>query len=164
MSRLTILSVLVFITASLISISGFSQDHEHKHHHPVNEVGIALGAFFLDQEDEVRMGMHLHYIRAVALNQKFGIGAGFETIFDEHQHYTVSLVFQYRIIGGWTVAYAPGILWVKEEGEFETQFAQHIETAYEFELGKFHIGPMAEVGFEKHGTHYMLGVHLGIGF
>jgi len=56
-------------------------------------VGIALGAMFLDQEDEVRMGVHLHYIRAVALDQKFGIGAGFETIFDEHQHYTASVVF-----------------------------------------------------------------------
>jgi len=163
MHKIIYLLSLVFITANVVTMKGFSQDHNHDQHH-VNEISIAVGVVPLDHENEVTAGLHLHYVRGIAFENKLGIGAGFETILDEHKHYTLSVVFQYRIIKGWTVAYAPGLLMKKEDDKYEYQFAQHFETAYEFDLGKFHLGPMVEVGVEKDGVHYMLGVHFGIDF
>jgi len=52
----------------------------------------------------------------------------------------------------------------KEDSENIFQLAHHIETAYEFELGEFHIGPMAELGVEVIGVHYMFGIHVGMDF
>lgn len=157
-----ILSTIVF---TLISFYVFGQSHdEDHHHHQKNEISLAAGIVLPTSEDEISAGLHLHYIRGIAFENKLGIGAGLETIIDEHKHFMLSVVFQYRIYKGWTVAYGPGILFVKEYESYETQFAQHIETAYEFDIGLFHIGPMVEVGISKEDIHYMAGVHFGIDF
>lgn len=87
-----------------------------------------------------------------------------ETILDEHQYILISTVIQYRIFKGLIIGYAPGLLISKENSETELQFAQHIEIAYEFEIGKFHIGPMIEIGIETTIAHYMVGVHFGMDF
>lgn len=166
MKKINYLISLVIIATSFMSVNAFSQDHEedHHHHHKNNEISVAAGVVPLDHENEVAPGLHFHYIRGIAFDNKLGIGAGFETILDEHKHYTFSVVFQYRIIRGWSVAYGPGLMIIKEEENYESQFAQHFETAYEWDIGNFHIGPMAEVGVEPAGVHYMLGVHFGIDF
>jgi hypothetical protein len=168
MQKSAFLKFIAIMILFVISTKGFTQteneeEHDHYHHHN-NEVSMAVGVVPLDHENQVAAGLHFHYVRGVAFENKLGVGAGFETIFDEHRHYTLSVVMQYRVWKGWTVAYAPGILFFKEEDDFENQFAQHIETAYEFDLGIFHLGPMAEIGIEKHGTHYMVGLHFGIDF
>jgi hypothetical protein len=164
MNKIFFVICLVLITFNMMSINVFAQEHDEAHHHPENEVGIAVGAVPLVDEDKIAAGLHFHYIRGIAFEHKLGIGAGFEAILDEHKHYVVSVVFQYRIYKGWTVAYAPGIMMKKEEGNLEYHFAQHFETAYEFELGEFHLGPMVEVGVSEEGVHYMLGAHFGIAF
>jgi hypothetical protein len=166
MNKLVFLVILLFVAIPVTLLSQNHDRHEEEfgHVHKKNEISAALGIVPLKHEHEVTAGLHLHYIRGVAFHNKLGIGVGFETIFDEHKHFTISVVFQYRIYKGWSVAYAPGLLMVKENETYEYQFAQHFETAYEWEIGKFHIGPMAEVGVEPNGVHYMLGVHFGIDF
>jgi hypothetical protein len=151
---------------TIISLNAFGQSHDedHHHHHQKNEISMAVGLVLPSSEEDISAGLHLHYIRGIAFEDKLGIGAGMEIIFDEHKHFMLSLVFQYRIIGGWTVAYGPGVLFIKEDETSETQFAQHIETAYEFDIGLFHIGPMFEAGISKEDIHYMTGVHFGIDF
>ena len=166
-SRLLLLFSILFI-----SFCGYTQheqkieshQHEEGHIHNRNEISIAVGVVPLPEEDKVTAGIHLHYVRGVGSSNRFGIGIGFETILDEHKHYTVSAVFQYRIYKGLFIGYGPGIMIKKENSETELQFAQHFELAYEFEVGKFHIGPMAEVGGENNAVHYMIGVHFGMDF
>jgi len=155
--------LIFFFFLILFPIYGQEEEHDHSHEHR-NEMSVATGVVPLPAEDEVTIGFHFHYIRGLGESNRFGIGLGFETIVDEHKHYTFSIVGQYRILKGWSVAYAPGIM-IREEGD-ETlyQVAHHFETAYEFEIGSFHIGPMAEVGIEEIGVHYMAGVHFGIDF
>lgn len=161
----------------LFSIISFSQeeghDHEHDHeeqkheghvHNHKNELSIATGVVPLFAEDEITAGLHLHYIRGLGETNRFGIGIGLEYIIDEHKHYTASAVFQYGIYKGWIVAVAPGLLIRKEEENYLYQGAVHIETGYEFQLGKFHIGPVAELGIEPIGFHVMGGIHFGISF
>ena len=115
-------------------------------------------------EDKLTIGFHLHYIRGIGKNNRFGVGVGLETILDEHKHYTLSVVLQYRVYKGLILSIAPGLLMRKENSANVFQFAQHIEMAYEFELKEFHIGPVVELGIEKTGIHYMGGIHFGIDF
>ncbi|MEZ5083390.1 MAG: hypothetical protein R2750_08075 [Bacteroidales bacterium] len=64
---------------------------------------------------------------------------------------------------GLIAGYGPGLFIVKENDENEHHFAQHVELAWEFEIGKFHLGPMFELGIGD-GVVYMLGVHFGLDF
>ena len=160
-----ILTILIFFTITLFSITGYSQNKEHEghNHHHKNEISIAAGIVPIPAEDEIAAGIHLHYIKGIGESNKFGIGVGLETILDDHKHYTLSAVFQYRIYKGIIIAVAPGLLLRKEE-ENVFEFAQHIEAGYEFEIGKIHIGPVVELGIEKNGMHYMGGTHFGNDF
>ena len=167
------LRVFVCVSACLTSGYVFAQDDGQKHdhepvegdaHHHHNEISVAAGFVPLVAEDELTWGIHLHYIRGIDKKGKVGVGIGLETIIDEHKHYTISLVLHYRLVKGLIFSLAPGLLILKQEGEFVYQYAQHIELAYEFEVGEFHIGPVIEVGLESIGVHYMGGIHFGIDF
>ena len=46
----------------------------------------------------------------------------------------------------------------------ETEFTQHFEFYYEFELERFHLGPQFDISLENNEIHYMLGLHFGINF
>ncbi len=173
---------LLVIIILLISIVSFGQEHdhddhnheghEHSSHGHKNEISAAIGLVPIPAENEVTLGLHLHYIKGLGEKQQFGVGLGFETIFDEHKHYTFSVVGLWRVYKGLSFTYAPGIMFYKPhedvghsgEEHYEAQFAQHFEFAYEFMVGNFHIGPMVEVGVEQLGVHYMAGVHFGIAF
>ena len=159
------LQILIIILLNMV----MSQiDHQHNHEHN-NEIGIALGIVPNHEEEESNLGLHLHYIKGLGLHNKFGVGLSFESILDEHQHNSISLISLYHFDNGFTFAYAPGIL-ISEHDDSEDhessefKFTQHFEFYYEFELDKFHIGPQIDIGFEEEGIHYMLGIHLGIDF
>jgi hypothetical protein len=42
--------------------------------------------------------------------------------------------------------------------------ALHLETAYEFEVKNFHIGPVAGVAVSRDDFHIGFGIHIGFGF
>jgi len=167
-----IVTILTCVVASLIMLDLRAQndtvsDHVHIEgagHHHKNELSVAAGMVPLIAEDQLTWGIHLHYIRGIGDKNKVGLGFGLETIFDEHKHYTLSGVLHYRIYKGLIFSLAPGLLILKQDDAFVFQYAQHIELAYEFELGEFHIGPVVEVGLETAGVHYMAGLHFGIDF
>jgi hypothetical protein len=41
---------------------------------------------------------------------------------------------------------------------------QFIETAYEFEIKNFHVGPAFEFAYDPEDFHISLGLHCGFGF
>ena len=138
-------------------------EHEHSHEHN-NEFGVALGIVPGHEGEENNLGIHLHYVKGLGGHNHFGIGLSLETILDEHEHNSMSLLGLYHFDNGFTLAYAPGILFSEHNGHSETQFTQHFEFYYEFELEKFHIGPQFDIGFEDDDIHYMIGIHLGVDF
>ena len=96
-----ILTILIFFTITLFSITGYSKNKEHEghNHHHKNEISIAAGIVPIPAEDEIAAGIHLYYIKGIGESNKFGIGVGLETILDHHKHYTLSAVFpNYNII------------------------------------------------------------------
>lgn len=155
------LKMILLMVFYLVSNRMFANEDKEIHRHR-NEISIAGGGVPLVTEDEVTAGLHIHYIKGIGNSRRLGLGLALETIFDKHRHYTSSVVFQYRMARGLAISYSPGFLIRKEEADYQHQFASHIEAAYEVELGEFHIGPVAELGVEKNGIHYMGGVHFGI--
>ena len=139
--------------------------HTDKNHNPdshKNEIGIANSLVFLTKEKNFCYGLHIHYIRNIN-NSKFGLGLGFERIFDEHKHNTFGIVATYALIDKLTLNVSPGIM-LEDENMKKANFAVHIETAYEFEIKNICIGPIFETAFDSEDIHLSLGLHLGIDF
>jgi hypothetical protein len=113
------------------------------------------------REKELSYGLHIHYVRNIK-SSRFGIGASYERIFDEHGHNTIGIIGAYRPIGGFVLIEAPGITF--EYATSELHFALHLEVSYEFEVGDFHIGPVFEVAYDPEDYHISLGLHVGYGF
>lgn len=151
----------LIILNTILSISQTESHVGHNHDLHKNEIGIANAPVYFLKEKEISYGLHLHYIRNI-YHAKFGIGLGYERIFDDHKHSTVGLVFAYRPINRLSFIASPGL--TKEVNEPDLRFGFHIETSYEFELKSFHLGPVLEFAYDPEDIHLSLGLHLGYGF
>ena len=149
----------LLIISRVFSESGHIHNHSHN-----NEFAIAVGVVPGHDGEDNNIGLHLHYVKGIGEHNDFGIGLSLETILDEHKHNAISIIGTYHFKSGFTIGYAPGILFEEHEGDTETKFTHHLECYYEFELDKFHIGPQVDIGFEESEIHYMFGLHLGIDF
>lgn len=138
-------------------------DHEHEHeHHHKHEIGASVGPIYFVNEEELSVAAHFHYVYNFE-HSKFGLGAGYEQVFDEHKHRFIGAEFSYRPVHRLTLSLSPGIAFEGAE-DINRDFAVHFETSYEFEMGIFHIGPVAEVAWHVNDYHVSLGVHFGFGF
>lgn len=163
-------SILFFILFLVLGFTVKAQDdHDHDHgengvheSHHKNEIGVANAPVYFLKEKEFSYGLHFHYVRTLGTS-KFGLGLGYEQIFDEHEHKTFGAVFSYRPYEEWSLNVSPGFTFEKSQST-EMRFALHIETAYEFEFNNFHIGPAAEVAYDPEDFHFSLGLHIGYGF
>lgn len=86
--------------------------------------------------------MHLHYVRNIA-ETRFGLGLGYERIFDIHGHNMFGVETIFRPTEALSLNLSPGLTF--EDEDPNPSFALHLETAYEFELKKLHIGPSLEL-------------------
>lgn len=153
-----LLSLFVF---SLITVSVKAQHEDHEH--PRREIGFSNNAVYNVSEKETAYSIHVHFVRTLEKNENFGVGLGYERIFDDHKHNAVSAIFIYRPIEHFSLNIAPGIIWLDSKKN-SLKPAMHIEGLYEFELGHFHIGPLAGLGFNTEDLHVAVGLHLAIGF
>ena len=138
-----------------------SVEETEKHEHSKNEIGIAISPAYFLKEKVWTFAMHLHYT-CIIPKTKFGIGASFERIALDPKHSTYGLVLAYYPIEKLSFTLSPGITY--EDANAELFFAMHIETAYEFEIGNFHIGPAFEFAYDPNDYHLSLGIHIGYGF
>jgi hypothetical protein len=150
-----------------ISLTNYGQIHiadkkprEHHEHHK-NEIGIANSPVYFTKEKGFAYGLHLHYVRNIP-KTRFGLGFGYERILDEHQHTTFGLVGTYRPIEKVSFNVSPGVTF--EKASKSAIFALHLETAYEWEIRNFHIGPAFEFAYDPEDFHTSLGLHIGYGF
>ena len=154
MRSILIVSVLIFLRGS--SIAQHEDHHEHVHKF---EIGIANGLVYFLNEQEFSYGLHIHIVRVLG-ESHFAIGAGYERIFDEHGHNTVSGVISYLPVEGLALTVAPGIAFTNT-GSLE--FSTHLEMTYEFEIKNFHVGPLVEWAIEPDEMHFTIGLHVGFG-
>ena len=64
---------------------------------------------------------------------------------------------------------SPGITFEKHieadgKVEIEKNLGAHLESAYEWEFGNIHLGPVLEFAYDQKDIHISLGLHVGYGF
>jgi len=151
--------ILFALTQTLFAQSPDSHLDSDNHK---NEFGIANSPIYIINEKEFAYGLHAHYIRSFN-ETRFGIGIGYERIFDEHKHNSVGVILSYAPIEHLAISLSPGIIF-NDNNASDLHFGLHFETLYEFEIGIFHVGPAAEFAYSADDYHISLGVHLGFGF
>lgn len=154
-----ILFLGLFFSTKLLSAQ-HAEEPEHSHHK--NEIGIANSPVYLIKDKEIAYAFHMHYIRSVG-DSKFGVGLGYERIFDEHKHNTFGIVGSYSPIDRVLVNISPGISF-EDNSSSDVHFAFHLETTYDFEFKNFHLGPILELAYDKEDYHISFGLHIGFGF
>lgn len=153
--------------ASIFSLNIYAQATEHSdkeldnHEHHKNEIGMANSPVYFLKEKVFAYGLHIHYVHNIP-KSKFGLGLGYERIFDIHKHNTFGFVASYRPIEKLNFIASPGLTF--EDNNSQVNFALHLETSYEFEIRNFHIGPVFEIAYDPEDFHLSLGFHLGYGF
>ena len=157
------LILLAFIIVTYAQEShSINNEHNHEHEHPKNELGISLSPVYFIKGKELNAATHLHYVYSFT-DTKFGVGLGYERIFDEHKHNFVGLELNYRPIHNLTLNLSPGVAFEGDHFD-EKEFAMHFESVYEFEFESFHIGPLFELAYHPEDFHISLGIHVGWGF
>ncbi|MBL7114123.1 MAG: hypothetical protein ISS35_00015 [Kiritimatiellae bacterium] len=126
-------------------------DHdEHYGEHETTDDGIAL---------HVHVGKRLGEDGILA---HLSLGIAGEVIFADHEHYALmgfASIYPWR---GLVLSVGPGIEWAEHEGEWESEFSTHLETAYVFDVGAWHIGPVVDYSKTDHGEHFTAGIHFGV--
>jgi hypothetical protein len=156
----------VFLVLLILPLTLKSQNLETSkivhHDHHKHEIGIGSAPVYFLKEKELSFGLHIHYLYNLP-HTKFGLGVGYEKIFDEHRHNSFVLTFSYRLVDKLNFSISPGF--ASENNEFrKSVFAVHLETSYEIEFNDFHLGPVLEIAADKEDYHMSMGLHIGIGF
>lgn len=165
--RLFLLSIILSYTLLVSAQEHDDHDHsEHTHeqihqHHHNHEIGISVAPIYFTNAAELSVATHFHYVYNFP-QTKFGVGIGYERVFDEHKHNFIGVEVNYRPVHRLTLNLSPGIAFEGEHKD-EKDFALHFETVYEFEFGAFHIGPVLELAYHPEDYHISLGVHIGLG-
>lgn len=164
----------VYALFLMFSTTLFSQTEENEHephhddshnHHEIHhnfEIGVSNSLIYFINEKEYAYGTHLHLAYNIP-NTKFGIGLGFEKIFDEHKHQTIGILGSYRPFEGLNFTLSPALSFEGNDTS-DINFAIHFETGYEFELQNFHLGPVIGIAYEPEDYHLSLGIHIAYGF
>lgn len=142
-----------------------AQDHKHldnHHSHYGNEIAISNNLVFLGTDREFAYGIHLHYVHNFG-ETKFGAGLGYERIFDEHGHNSISIAGSYRPFHEFVILLSPGITF-EDHWDRQVELSIHIETGYEFEIKHLHFGPVLGFAYIPGDYHLSMGLHLGYGF
>lgn len=153
-----ILTIVLLFSANLL-FAQHSEEVKHIHKHHQNEIGLVNSPVYFVKAKEFAYGLHIHYIRSLH-ESKFGIGMGYERIFDEHKHNTIGIIGSFRPIDQVTINLSPGITFEDEESS-EINFAMHLEGSYDFEFHNFHIGPVLGFAYDPEDFHISLGLHIG---
>lgn len=158
--------LLTFLLSAFLINAVAQEDHPvetgHDHEHHGYEIGIANLLVYMGGDNEYSYGLHLHAVRNLG-ESHFGVGLGFERIFDEHGHNTIGLVGSYRATDHLVFNLTPGVSFEDREAD-HLKFAMHIEGTYEFVIKNIHIGPLIEFAFDTDDYHLSLGLHIGFGF
>jgi len=153
--------LMTIFSLNLSAQTGENPKNDKHHENHLNEFGMAFSPVYFVKEKDIAFGMHVHYVHNIP-NSKFGLGLGYERIFDKHKHNTFGLEAIYRPFEALSLSLSPGLTF--EDNNSGPDLALHIETSYEFEIGEFHLGPAFEFAIDPEDIHLSLGVHLGFGF
>lgn len=159
-----------FFVIILIVLFGFTmvhaQDHVHQdepgdaHDHaaPHSEIAAGMGIAYSSEYQSFDPALHVHASRGIT--PFFGLGAGYEMIFAEHLHQSVSAVVSIYPLPLVDISFGAGTVLPSHEESWS--FTAHIETSITWPIGEvLHAGPVIDFGWSPHGYHIITGLHVG---
>jgi len=155
------------ITAAIVLLSGFGNGTAHAdimnaaEDDHIAEYGLSVAPTYFVHDEEWGVSVHVHSTWMLP-HTAFGIGIGYERIFDDHGHNTLGVLFSYRPFNDFSLVVSPGIT-IEDTAPQSVHGAFHIEALYEFDVGGFHIGPACEYAIEHDDVHVSIGLHVGFG-
>ncbi len=130
--------------------SELDDNGEHDEEHETSDDGVALHVHLGKRMGEQGLLSHL------------SLGVAGEVIFAEHEHYALMGFASISPWRGLLLSVGPGVEWAEHEGEWKSEYSTHLEMGYVFDIGEWHIGPVAGYSKTNRGEHFSAGIHLGI--
>ena len=160
---------IVFFTLSTAALSEEDLHDSHDSHEMHEwELGISVGYANLKTENEEGANLHLHLLKRLegdGFEKYFSVGFGAEMIVTDEKHYGAMVTLAVHPWRDLVLSVSPGFEWANHEGEWETEYATHLEAAYTFDVSEnYHIGPVIGYSKTSHAEHYTVGIHMGIPF
>ncbi len=156
-----IIATLIFQCNPVFSQeTGDLHNHEGNHTHGAqhNEISAGLGVSYSSEYKSFDPAFHFHAIKAI--NSFIGIGAGYERIFAQEVHQSLSLMVNFHPFPH--VDFNIGTGFGLPAHDEPWTIGLHAETSYTWPVGeKLHLGPMIDFGWSEHGYHLATGIHFG---
>ncbi len=149
---------ILFITMSFPVYAQHIHNESHDYH-----IGFGFSETKFTGEEGLKPGLHIHFIKSISTEGHWGVGLGYEGVKSESWHNGMNLLLNYRPVEFFSVNLGPGIVVEKVDGENEVKPALHVESVFEYDISKIHLGPMVGFGFDKEHTHFSFGIHIGFG-
>jgi hypothetical protein len=136
------------------------------------ELALSNALVFLVNEDALAYSLHVHGVYTFTGSQ-WGLGLGYERVFDDHGHDTFGVVGCYRISHPLAFCLSPGLTFADHDDDHDDdhdeheeegshgEFSLHAELGYEFHIGSLHVGPALEFAYAPEDIHIGLGLHIG---
>lgn len=128
-----------------------------------HEIGAGMYPYKGTESDSYFVGFHVHYLYNYRMG-KFGVGVGYEKLFDNLDHQSAMAMLAYRPFRHMTAILGPGITSFQVSGEQLYNFSTHLELIYEWAWRNVHFGPSIEYTYDPDFSHYSIGLHVGLGF
>jgi hypothetical protein len=159
-----LLAVFLVITVSNVQAGPHPsemRDSLEQHHHHGNEIAISTLPVYFVKEKMVAFGLHSHYTRRIA-DSDYGLGVCAERTFGSHGHYTAGIMGTWMPGERLNLSISPSLSF--ENFHSKADFGMHFDVSYEYDIGRFHVGPDFEAAYDPEDVHLSLGLHVGYGF
>lgn len=132
--------------------------HAHDHGKAHNEIAAGMGIAYSSEYQSFDPALHVHASRGIT--PFIGLGAGYEMIFAEHLHQSVSAVVTFYPLPLLDISVGAGTVLPSHEESWS--FTAHTEASVTWPIGKvLHAGPVIDFGWSLHGYHIITGLHVG---
>ena len=155
--------ILIFLFGfSMLNAQGHAHRDEHNHMHdhqsPHSEIAAGIGIAYSSEYQSFDPALHVHASRGIT--PFLGLGAGYEVIFAEHLHQSVSAILSLYPFPLLDISFGAGTVFPSHEESWS--FTAHTEVSLTWPIGEvFHAGPVIDFGWSPHGYHIITGLHVG---
>jgi len=161
--------VLVIVILFLLSPHSLrAQSYINRGHLTTYEVVFVPGKVYEPGDKNFAYKLHSHFLVSPSrLSSRLAMGVSTEYIFGNDWHLTAGPVFAIHPWRNLIALYSMGVTFRNtEEGKgLEYFFSNHLEFAYEFEIGEyFRIGPSAGFNLSGYDNHISAGLYTGFTF
>jgi hypothetical protein len=155
----------------LVALPLAAQEEPEVEEHPKNHAAAFLGATTSTERDVTDFTLGGDYLRRVG--ERWSVGAFGEAIFSDHTNWVLGPQIRWHVRRGFWLGAEPALeLAVEEEEEHEIEHEPErearaifrIATGYDFELGRWSVGPSLSVDVSKEKPAWVWGISVGTGF